>query len=84
MVGARCERLSVCVAEGDAVTMRCSECGGVAMNGINVRDAANNEHRYHVDCWAHASWWLNGNDGAPSHEYIAKVRATYANAKVTP
>lgn len=54
------------------------------MNGINVRDAANNEHRYHVDCWAHASWWLNGNDGAPSHEYIAKVRATYANAKVTP
>jgi len=69
---------------GDAMTAPCSDCGNEAIDGIDVRDAANHKHRYHVDCWARASWWLNGNDGAPSRDHVAKVRATYANAKVAP
>jgi len=64
------------------VSDRCSDCGNAAPDGIDVRDAANHKHRYHVNCWARVLWWIEGNDGEPSREYVAKVRAT--NAKVTP
>ncbi len=48
------------------MSARCSECGQPCPVGVNRLDAANHKHRYHVDCWARASWWLNGHNTRPT------------------
>jgi len=66
------------------VSARCSDCGKAAPDGIDRRDAANRKHRYHIDCWARVVWWLNGHDTKPTRSHMAKIRAAFADAKVTP
>ena len=63
----------------------CTECGEPCVTGcIKRRDAADEQHDFHVDCYIAMSWWLGGSHDDPSEsdpewiKYRRKMRAAIA------
>ena len=56
----------------------CTECGEPCVTGcIKRRDAADEQHDFHVDCYIAMSWWLGGSHDDPSESDPEWIKHAY-------
>ncbi len=47
----------------------CTECGEPCIeNSLKRRDAGDEEHDFHLDCWIAMTWWLGGHHDDPGED----------------